>query len=379
MNFNSIIIENLSHLNFNFFNVLIVIGIAHGIVFGLIIFVNKNLRSKTNMYLAFSVFALCFSNLQYWLIDIGLDPGYRDNSALFIPFEYLMVPMFYLFVRSYLQHNFSYKLVFFLLTPFLLMLAYHISLLLFNSGAFNLLTEYISLIFCVVLIFLTFKIIFNYEKKIEKIRDDKFVPRTTSWLKKILFYSIILCALWFISLTLFKSWWSDKGLYQFYPLWIGISVLIYWIAYLSIFETSIFRDRIEIRKLQFEDVSQEERHEFKRVNPKKFEEIKALILKNKLYLNPRLNLKDISKETDLSEGYISQLINSNANENFNEFINKMRVNEVKEMFSDERFKNYTITSIGLEAGFNTKSSFYSVFKKVTSTTPNKYKKLVQNL
>lgn len=329
------------------------------------------------MYLAFAVFALCFSNLQYWLIDIDLDPGYRDNSVLFIPFEYLMVPMFYLFVRSYLQYNFSYKLVFFLFTPFTLMIVYHSGLLLFRLKAFNPLIEYTSLIFCVILIFFTFKIIFDYEKKIKMIKDHTFVPRTTSWLKKILFYSILLCVLWFASLTLSKSWWSDKGLYQFYPLWIGISVLIYWIAYLSIFETSIFRDRIEIRKIQFNDVSQK-KHELKKINPKKFKEIKQLILNNKLYLNPRLNLNDISKETNLSEGYISQLINSNTNENFNELINKMRVNEVKEMFSDKRFENYTITSIGLEAGFNTKSSFYSVFKKITNSTPSEYKKLVQN-
>jgi len=50
------------------------------------------------------------------------------------------------------------------------------------------------------------------------------------------------------------------------------------------------------------------------------------------------------------------------------------VNEAKSYLKNPEFSNYTITAIGLEAGFNSKSSFYEVFKKATGTTPFSYKK-----
>ena len=41
------------------------------------------------------------------------------------------------------------------------------------------------------------------------------------------------------------------------------------------------------------------------------------------------------------------------------------------------FSNYSLLSIGLEVGFNSKATFYNSFKKNTGITPNEYKK--QNL
>ena len=87
----------------------------------------------------------------------------------------------------------------------------------------------------------------------------------------------------------------------------------------------------------------------------------------------------MSKKCSLSENYVSQLINKNSNYNFNDYINNYRVEVAKEMLSNIEFDNYTITSIGLESGFNSKSSFYAAFKKFTNLTPIQYKKSVRNL
>ena len=92
-----------------------------------------------------------------------------------------------------------------------------------------------------------------------------------------------------------------------------------------------------------------------------------------MYLNPNLNLKDISDELSISKGYVSNLINKHANKNFNDYINHFRVEEIKKMLIDSHFNKYTVLAIGLEAGFNSKSSFNNVFKKFTNLTPSAYK------
>ncbi len=57
----------------------------------------------------------------------------------------------------------------------------------------------------------------------------------------------------------------------------------------------------------------------------------------------------------------------------------MRIEDAKQMLNNRMFNNYTIVAIGLEAGFNSKASFYRAFKKFTNKTPNDYKKDVSNL
>ena len=37
------------------------------------------------------------------------------------------------------------------------------------------------------------------------------------------------------------------------------------------------------------------------------------------------------------------------------------------------FSTYTIVAIGLECGFNSKSTFYTAFKKFTNVTPSEFK------
>ncbi|NCP05043.1 MAG: helix-turn-helix transcriptional regulator [Flavobacteriales bacterium] len=110
-----------------------------------------------------------------------------------------------------------------------------------------------------------------------------------------------------------------------------------------------------------------------------FYKLENHIIENKSYLNPNLSLKTLSKELNLSEGYISQNINKNSNLNFNDYINVLRINDAKDMLTNNDYNNYTILAIGLEAGFNSKSSFYSAFKKFNGQTPIEYKKDVRNL
>ncbi|MEL6193742.1 MAG: helix-turn-helix domain-containing protein, partial [Bacteroidota bacterium] len=68
------------------------------------------------------------------------------------------------------------------------------------------------------------------------------------------------------------------------------------------------------------------------------------------------------------------VISSCQEQNFSDYVNAYRVEEVIRLLNHPDFASYSFLALGLEAGFNSKSTFFSVFKKMTGKTPSEYKK-----
>ncbi|MBT8305910.1 MAG: helix-turn-helix domain-containing protein [Maribacter sp.] len=98
-----------------------------------------------------------------------------------------------------------------------------------------------------------------------------------------------------------------------------------------------------------------------------------LMLTDQLYLNPELNSKDLATELGVSVKTLSQVINQGFDQNFYDFINTFRCEEVKAILQGPD-KKMTIIEAMFQAGFNSKSSFNKEFKKLTGQTPSEFKK-----
>ena len=91
-------------------------------------------------------------------------------------------------------------------------------------------------------------------------------------------------------------------------------------------------------------------------------------------MEPELTLAQLSKQTNIPSHYLSQVINEKMRCNFLDFINKYRVKEAQAKLANRKFDHYTIIAIAFEAGFYSKTTFYSAFKKFADTTPSSYRK-----
>jgi len=96
--------------------------------------------------------------------------------------------------------------------------------------------------------------------------------------------------------------------------------------------------------------------------------------KEKPYLDFGLTLQKLSIQTDIPEKELSILINHQLNKHFFDFINEYRINDAKTLLQDPAKKGLTVLEILYEVGFNSKSSFYTAFKKATNQTPTAYRK-----
>ena len=97
-----------------------------------------------------------------------------------------------------------------------------------------------------------------------------------------------------------------------------------------------------------------------------------LMNSEKIYLNNRLTIEEVAKKLNTNRTYLSQIINEKFSANFNNFINKYRVKEAQQMLLMDSNKAFTIESIANAAGFHSKSSFNTAFKKFTGLTPSDF-------
>jgi AraC-like DNA-binding protein len=97
-----------------------------------------------------------------------------------------------------------------------------------------------------------------------------------------------------------------------------------------------------------------------------------LMESEKLFLDSRLSIKTIADKLGLSVNHLSQVINQQSRKNFFNFINEYRVEEAKKLLLDQSNKKYTILAIAYDCGFNSKSSFNTIFKQYTGKTPSEF-------
>ena len=98
--------------------------------------------------------------------------------------------------------------------------------------------------------------------------------------------------------------------------------------------------------------------------------------REQLYLDPLLTQNKLSEKLGINRFYISQVINEHLGKSFPDFVNAYRVKKTKTLLESDKGQYYTLLAIAYESGFNSKTSFNSVFKKHTGHTPSAYRKLL---
>lgn len=94
----------------------------------------------------------------------------------------------------------------------------------------------------------------------------------------------------------------------------------------------------------------------------------------KPYLNRELSIYDLSAQLKIPRHILSEVINEHMGMNFYNLVNEYRVKEVKERIQGDEFKHLTLLAIAYDSGFNSKSSFNTIFKEKSGQTPSEYTK-----
>ncbi len=99
--------------------------------------------------------------------------------------------------------------------------------------------------------------------------------------------------------------------------------------------------------------------------------LEKLMLDKALYKDPNLKLPTLAQQIHIPAHLLSQLLNNNLGKSFSAYINEFRINEACKLISANG--RLSLEAIGYEVGYNSKSTFYTAFKKIKDTTPALFK------
>lgn len=187
-----------------------------------------------------------------------------------------------------------------------------------------------------------------------------------SWLQKLVKF-------WFVMFFVPFVFYYLTGISVMFPIqYIEKIALLGMILTASFFCINVIIQRYPEKSL--EKVSTSNKVKLKINSPEDTEKlhfISEYMCANKPYLDVNLTLESLSRDIGIKPTEVSRIINSQNGTNFHEFVNGYRIDQIK---SELILSQEQIIIIAYNNGFNSKSTFNSVFKKNTGLTPSQFRK-----
>jgi len=366
----------------------------HGLLFaGLLVVRGREYGHRPSFWLSLLLF-LCSCYIVPFMMGYsgwyGKD-GYRE-FLFFVPFQqfFLIGPVIYCYTKSLLDTDFRlsgrdwlhflpgglyllYSLVVFVVDVWVLNGEYYF----YADGWDKDLSPWYQVTGLLAMIVYSGLSLRQYNRYRKRIFEELSYADTVvfAWVKQYLVALLAIMVLRIVFLVLLPSLGSFGKWFWYY---LGFACLYYFIALAGY--TNVVKSLAPLHWMQRrpeetktgispdKTLADEE--------PEELEDQKAKVLElmevERLYENPTLTLIDVADRLGITSKQVSGIINRGFEQNFNAFVNTYRVEAVKDRFELGDQDRFTILSIALACGFNSKTTFNRVFKRVTARTPVQY-------
>ena len=313
------------------------------------------------------------------------------GRILISSFFFLQLPVFYLYILSVCYSDFKLKPIHLLHTiPFLLANsillprfylvdpAAKISFLEKGSSMVEVQFNHILMHFqCVFYIVAAFMIL----RKAKKIYLENYTGASLESLNWLFQFTLALSI--FFSIALLKNIFKFTA-YPDVAEWLKVGlilselVIIFWYLYKALNNPALFRNIDSRLKLVSEIIFEDKNINTWVISEKEHNStlltLKQYMTEAKPFLNPSLTIQEVSKDIKIPVRELSVLINHNLEQHFYDFVNNYRIAYAMDLLKDASQNKVTVLEILYAAGFNSKSSFNTAFKKHTGQTPTAYRK-----
>ena len=223
----------------------------------------------------------------------------------------------------------------------------------------------------------TFIVIHRHQKQLKQLLSFSSEKITLRWLLglSITFYT------GYVVMFIFGGIDILVGFMPFDPYeisFISLTLLTFLFGVFGFHQPSIFEEvvrySINVKPLELEpDLKKYQRSGLKNKDVSDLvNKIRKFMVIEKPYLDRELSIYDLSNQLKISKHTLSEVINEHMGMNFYNLVNEYRIKEVKERMESDDYRQLTILAIAYDSGFNSKSSFNTIFKEKTGQTPSEY-------
>lgn len=373
-------------------------GILQGVLLAAFIYFHPKSEKSVNIFLA--LYIICTSAIMSLPFTINMI-GWRHGYLLYwIPS--LGGPLLYLYLKSFREIIHFRKIVLHLVFPVLFFLLSYWNVTRLNSRLpatdnvpadvlQNPVTISIQLIRAIQQLFYFFlarRTLLSYQRSIRQLFSETS-NIDLQWARFLVNGYLALVLLYVAIYPLMLRYSEQFNLLLLLNMSLA-TPYIYIATYKGILQHTIWQLKPEVKKENIEEQMQiagtidanesndeQRKPEKTGLNESRLDElvkkVTYLMEQEKIYQEPELTLQQLAKQLDVPVYQVSQTLNEGMKRNFYDVVNGYRVEEAKRLLLDDKNKNYTILSVGFEAGFNSKTTFNTVFKKFTGLTPTAFR------
>ena len=353
-------------------------GIIQGFFLAIILTTKKNKKRKSNRILAVLLIVISVSILHSVIASGSLSTPYRIREPLIL----LIGPLLLFYIREFtgtksktaknILHFIPFILFFIIILPEWVQgeSSVYSKFLQQNSVVISIITWALIVVQYAYYWFRSLRMIFVHKMAVES-EFSSIEGKTLSWLGKFLHIFGILLIL-FAGTVIFAIHSSHYSAVDSIVS-LGLSCALFILGYEGLFQEEIFSNIYKSRTDK-EVKSKEFLKSGEISNQEKIlsQKLIAFVEEKKPYLDEELTLTKLAEQLGMNRNQLSSVINNQFGCNFYTFINKYRVEEVKQLLTEPKNKAFTILSLAYQAGFPSKSSFQDIFKKLTGMTPTEY-------
>jgi AraC-like DNA-binding protein len=352
----------------------------------ILLIMDKN--RKANLFFAVFLFILSANFFSFFLFNSGIRVLPAIFASISIPgistagvFIYLYALFVTGLIEKFSKRHLLHFIVYLVNLIFFIIIIYNVDgepkhSPEFRNSIFFILST--GLVNSIAYILYTIIILKRYYHRIENYYSD-LEKMSLNWLLKITPLAFFSLTFWCLSF-----WLSHLDIIPKSPMSMAGNIIfpiiiIFITAYHVINQPEIFKKNIEMSHEIDEEESQTgiEKYAKQNIDEKMQGEYLALLTaymdEHKPYLDENITIKDLAEGVKIPSHHLSIVINNRLNKNFYTFINEYRIKEAAGILDDPENSEASIIAIAFKSGFNSKSTFNSVFKKIKGQTPSEYR------
>jgi AraC-like DNA-binding protein len=382
-------------LQIDFVGIVLIVGAIQGFALAFLIF-QKGRALFANRFLYSLMLTFSITLLSLWLSDLGYYLTYPKTMFTLEGIQLTIFPLYFLYAKYLTGENETFnKKDWIHFLPFFLYKIYLIPFYFMNQNEIyeflnsSLISEHPLqyVIFNWVLIFQGFIYLILTINRVKK--RDKFINEYFSsnfeikldWLKNASYLGILTTLVFMTENILLFINNSPSEMFGLSS--VAAGVYIYAIGYLGLSRSGVFTELVSIESKEIEKIEiTNEKYEKSGLSKEKADEFYQKLIQlmddEKIFKQNKLTLGELAKMLAISSHNLSEVINTKTEMNFFDFINRYRIEEVKREIIKKENDNLTLLAIAMDSGFNSKSSFNTLFKKYEKITPTEYRKKYKN-